>query len=205
MRKNRENENEEFRIRFIDVTVRGSGSTLQEAIRSISSAVGQRPAINNTSPTPKALSSAAPAEVTQPTLGFDDIEEAEVTEREDNDKAIGNNSKPRKRTYTSPKLLDIDLDGGELSFASYCQRVNPSDVMKKYLIVAAWLKEHRGLNQITAAHVYTCFRKMRWEIQKDMGQPLRTGKKQDYFKSGSTSGTYELTHIGLDAVRKMGG
>ena len=203
MRKNRDNEsaNEEFRIRFIDVSVKGSSVTLQEAIRSIADAVGQRPVIT-TPPAPQAIASSS-VDAGQRSLDFGDVQEGEIADVVP--KTTNGNSKPKRRTYTKPNLLEVDLDNGEVSFEDYCGRKNPSDTTKKYLVVAAWFQLYRDENIITADHIYTCYRKMGWAVQKDVGQPLRSGKKLAYFKSGPNEGTYELTHIGLDVVRKMGG
>ena len=75
-------------------------------------------------------------------------------------------SKPRvPRKAKSPNVLDVDLVT-EPSFESYAKQKNPTSDSKRYLVVAAWFKLHRGVDEITADHVYTCFRKIKWPTNR---------------------------------------
>jgi hypothetical protein len=207
MRRNRDGGNSKLRIRFFEVSVEGTSETIEEAIRNVANVAMHR-SITAPANNIHSLPSSAPAVNNggQQTLDLEDIQEAAVSEASSNGVPASPSSKPKtKRTYPTPDLLEIDLNGGDMPFETYCQRKSPGDTMKRYLVIAAWLKEYRNTDIITAAHIYTCYRKMGWGVQRDVGQPLRGGKKQGYFRSGAQDGSYELTHIGLDAVRKMGG
>jgi hypothetical protein len=112
-------------------------------------------------------------------------------------------SRPRK--YRSPKVLsDVDLSTAP-SWTEFVASHNPSSILDKYLMVAAWFKEHRGINAITADHVYTCFRTANWSVGiEDFGQPLRR-LRADQLMGGDAKGGFVINHIGLNDVNKMKG
>lgn len=201
MRKNNQNENEEFRIRFIEVTVKGSSATLQEALRSVADAVGQKPS----PPPPRALSQGHQSNGSAPQQVLD-FEEGQVVEDTESSSESSKSRSSIKRSYPVPKFLDdLDLRSGEPSLEEFCKQKAPSDTTKKYLVCAVWLKRYRQIDSVTADHIYTCYRTMRWGIHKDVGKPLRNAKSNDYFKKGPTTGSYTITHIGENAVDKLGG
>jgi hypothetical protein len=75
--------------------------------------------------------------------------------------------------YTQPKFLkEMDLDSGEKPFRDYATEYHPETDNHRYLVIASWLKLYRSLDSITIHHVYTCYQKMNWTSQKDVGQPL---------------------------------
>lgn len=93
----------------------------------------------------------------------------------------------------------------EVSLKSFADGKDVKSQHKKYLVAAAWLKEHRDVDGVTADHIYTCFRSLGWPTNiVDFGQPLRELKVRKFF-SKSDSGGYEINHLGLDYVRKLSG
>jgi hypothetical protein len=92
----------------------------------------------------------------------------------------------------------------DVSLASFALGKDAGSQHKKYMIAAAWLKEHRGIDAVSAGHIYTCFRSMEWSANiPDFWQPLRDLKAKKYFaKNGA--GDYEINHLGLDYVKKLG-
>src|SRR6266542_1779941 len=111
-------------------------------------------------------------------------------------------AKPRTRRISSPKVLDVDLNSGEMPFEKFAKERNPEEALKRYLLVAYWCKKFREGDTITAAHVYTCYKKMGWGTDiKDFAQPLR-----DLARSGRgtmKSGAFVINHIGEDFAEKM--
>ena len=201
-RNNNGQENEEFRIRFIEVTVKGSAATLQHAIRSVADAVGQRPSI-----APPTQTQALPSGSTngQQALDFDHVEEGEIEETSAPATPVKTQPK-RNRSYATPQILhDLELKSGKVPFEDFCRKKNPNTDNKRYLVIAAWFKEHRNVNAVTTAHIYTCWRAMGWtNYPADFGKPFRSCKAQGWFKSTS-DGSFEINHLGLDVVNKMGG
>ncbi len=91
----------------------------------------------------------------------------------------------------------------DVSLASFAEGKDAKSQSKKYLIAAAWLKEHRGVTGVTADHIYTCFRSMGWPTNiPDFWQPLRDLKARKFFGRNDKN-EYEINHIGLDYVNKL--
>lgn len=67
----------------------------------------------------------------------------------------------RQRRPTVPKVLELDLTSG-VSFESYAAKHSPKNDTDRNLVVLAWFKEHRPDEAVTANHVYTCYRAMKW-------------------------------------------
>lgn len=166
---------------------------LQNALRS-PTLVQRVPAIANGA---KTIVHEAAAESQTPDL-FDEV--YDVVEAEP--AAPARPRAPRKPSPT-PEPVPIDMDT-EPSLASFAQGKDSKSQPKKYLIAAAWLKEHRGIDAITAGHIYTCFRTMRWSVGiPDFWQPLRDLKAQKFFTKDD-NGNYLINHLGLDRVKKLG-
>lgn len=108
---------------------------------------------------------------------------------------------PRKPAAT-PKVLDLDLTS-DVSLASFAAKANPSSDRRRYLVVAAWFKEHRATDAISAAHVYTCYRALKWPTDiNDFAQPLRQLKHHQLFEQ-TGKGLYGINHLGLAEVDKL--
>jgi uncharacterized protein YjhX (UPF0386 family) len=70
-------------------------------------------------------------------------------------------------------------------------------------VIAAWFKEHRGLDAITPDHVYTCYRTLKWPLNmNDFAQPLRDLKAKQFLTSPE-KGSYAINHLGLQEVQKL--
>ena len=109
-------------------------------------------------------------------------------------------SKPRKPT--TPDVLELDLTSG-VSLESFADEHPAKSELDRNLIIAAWLKEHRELPAITAAHVYTGYRALGWSVGfEDFSWPLRTLKK-DKFMSSPARGEYAINHLGIARVLKL--
>jgi hypothetical protein len=110
---------------------------------------------------------------------------------------------PRK-VPKAPKAVEIDMNS-EVSLATFAAGKDAGSQHKKFLIASAWLKEHRSIDAVGAGHIYTCFRSMDWSVNiPDFWQPFRDLKAKQYFVK-NTAGDYEINHIGLDYVKKLGG
>jgi hypothetical protein len=127
---------------------------IQNALR------GPPPAVQRLAP-PKPAAEPQDAEV-----------EAEFEEEVQHAAPIQRANGPRKPAPT-PNVLELDLTSGT-SLAEFAQKASPKSHPKRYLVIAAWFKEHRKTDAITAAHAYTCYRKLKWPLTvPDFAQPLR--------------------------------
>jgi hypothetical protein len=107
-----------------------------------------------------------------------------------------------RKPPSAPEVIDIDLKSAP-SLKDFAQKATVKSDVGKFLLIAAYLKEHRGIEAVTASHIYTGFRHLGWSTAiKDFGQPLRDLKGQQLFTSPS-KGHYAINHLGLDRVEKM--
>lgn len=130
----------------------------------------------------------------------EDVEENEITDAPQTlTKARGT-----RKPAPTPNIVQIDMNTN-VSLDTFARSKDAKSQNKKYMIAAAWLKEHRGIDAVTADHIYTCFRSMSWSVGiPDFWQPLRNLKAKRYF-SQNDKGEYEINHLGLDFVKKLGG
>jgi hypothetical protein len=128
-------------------------------------------------------------------------QDAGVGDAEPNRAAASDGPKtPRK--FRSPEILDVDLTT-EPSFAQFASEKNPGSHTMRFLTVAAWFKLHRGLDAVTADHVYTCYRAVKWPTDyQDFAQPLRDLKRSKLLGL-KERGHYVINHIGLQQVEDL--
>jgi hypothetical protein len=112
-------------------------------------------------------------------------------------------SRARRTVSRIPNVVAVDMNE-EVSLASFAHGKDAKSQHKKYLIAAAWLKEHRAIDAVTDDHIYTCFKSMGWPTNiPDFSQPLRDLKAKHRFFEKTDKG-YEINHLGLDFVNKLG-
>jgi hypothetical protein len=110
---------------------------------------------------------------------------------------------PRVRKPTVRKVLELDLKTG-VSLESFANQHPPKSELERNLVVAAWFKEQRNEDAITADHVYTCYRTMKWPAGiEDFSWPLRALKKEKLMSSAGR-GQYAINHLGIARVQEMG-
>jgi hypothetical protein len=114
--------------------------------------------------------------------------------------------KPATRQYRTPQTIDIIFNSGDITFKDFVNQKNPDNDNKKYLVVAYWLKKYGNTPDVSADHVYTCFRYMTWTVPPDVLQPFRNLKARQYgwMSNGSAKGTYTINHLGENEIEKMG-
>jgi hypothetical protein len=110
-------------------------------------------------------------------------------------------TRPRKPTV--PKVLEMDLTSG-VSFETFvAEHATPKNDIERNLIILAWFKENRPDEAVTANHVYTCYRAIKWPSGiDDFSWPLRSLKK-DQLVTSPARGQYAINHIGIARVEKM--
>jgi hypothetical protein len=193
------------KIRVFMFEVEGSNDTLLESVRGLTGAMNRA-----FGPTRVVVQQALPPASSGGTVDYE-IADDLSDDNDDGDVASSSeetNSKPKKRSAPrTPKVLDdVDLKSGPVPLKEYMQHRNPANDYKRFLAIAAWFKEHGGVDAVSADHVYTAYRWMGWSPPKDLNQPFRDLKsKRGWLKSGSTRGTYEINHIGLDVAERMSG
>jgi hypothetical protein len=87
------------------------------------------------------------------------------------------------RKPTAPKVLDLDMTSG-VSLESFAATHAPKNDIERNLVVLAWFKEHRKEEAVTANHVYTGYRALKWPSGiDDFSWPLRALKRDQLVTS----------------------
>lgn len=135
------------------------------------------------------------------------VEEAEPEYEAESDVATTSESErtPRRSTprrYSAPTVVDVDLNGGDVPFETYAAQKQPATDLNKHLVIASWFKAYRDTSAVTAAHAYTCYRKMGWSTSiKDFAQPFRDLQRKGH--GTMKDGNFTINHLGEDAVTKL--
>ena len=192
------------KMTVIHFETESDNDTLKENIRSIAHTII------------KAISTNQKVVVTskQLTTGSEDGETPEVIEEEmiQDDLSLeskdkdGQRKKGTFRQYRTPQTIDIDLTSGEMPLKVFIEQKNPDNENKKYLTIAYWFKKYKNIPDVSADHVYTCFRFMGWNVLADVTRPFRNmkGKQYGWINAGSTKGTYTINHVGENVIESMG-
>ena len=197
------------RMTVIHFETESDNATLAENIRAVANTLARALTPQpRTVPRPAQLTSgngaagAGAPPVEQDVDDFDDAIDIEVTPV--SAKPKGN----KPATPRQPQPLELDLISGDVPLKAFLEQKKPTSDVKRYLVIAYWLKQYRSINDITMDHAYTCYRHMGsgWNVPKDAGIPLRQMKQKKYgwMSSGSTPGSYAINHLGENEVNKMG-
>lgn len=139
-------------------------------------------------------------------LSSDDSESDDLIEFGDDEPApvaAKSTREARPRKPTVPKVLDLDLTSG-VSFEAFANERSPKNDTERNLVVLAWFKENRPDEPVTANHVYTCYRAIKWPSGiDDFSWPLRALKKEQLV-TNPARGQYVINHLGIARVEKMG-
>lgn len=187
------------RIRFIMVDAEISNGDLGQVTQAIQNALRPQQAVGikkyiSTTTSPQDAGEPAEAELVDPGPDMDTepVEDALRTA----------DQSPRARAprkIRTPKVLEIDLVT-EPSLESYAKKVAPTSDRKRFLTIAAWFHLHRGGIPVTADHVYTCYRHLKWPSNiKDFSQPLRDLKRDQYLELKG-KGEFSINHLGLSEI-----
>jgi hypothetical protein len=194
------------RVRFIMVEAEvADAGDLSQITQAIQNALRPAPgAVRIASSTQtRGNGAAAIAQTSQPPLEVDEDETAEEeVESEVAEHTRTSNGPKSPRKFRSPEVLELDLTT-EPSFAAFAAERNPTSNQMRYLTVAAWFKLHRQLDAVTADHVYTCYRAVKWQSDiQDFAQPLRDLKFRKLMQ-GKERGHYAINHLGLQEVEDL--
>lgn len=144
--------------------------------------------------------------------------ETEVAEPDDIDAeeeaAIGDNGSPaapaRSGTSTPKKLPipdylhDLDMTGNGVLFKDYVAKQVPTTHQKRYLVAAAWLKNHGGQDRVNQDRVFTCYRTAGWPMSiKDWDVNFRNHVRADRMRRVAP-GEYIITPLGEEEMKKDG-
>jgi hypothetical protein len=186
----------------------GSDETLQEGFRTINNAIDKlaNPVVRVLPPSAaKGLASAKNGDESQPSVVDAEFEEASPSEPSPSVEAAPKPRRTGASTPRQPQVIELNLKGDQISLRDFLEQKKPSTDTRKYLLIAAWMKEHLKIDEVNIDHIYTAYRHMGWSSQKDVSAPLRSMKNQNgWFGKGKEKGAYAINHIGVDQANRNG-
>lgn len=132
--------------------------------------------------------------------------EDEVLDDDEHDLVVQSASQtqsPRKpRVAKTPTVLD-DLDvKKEPSLAEFTGQFDIKTNVDKYLVIALWLRDARGIDTFNVDHIYTCFRILSWSTKStDFSKPLRNLRDEQSLKGGAKDG-FSLSLTGAGKIEE---
>jgi len=188
------------RIKFIMFDAEIADDQIQSVTQAITNALRgpvPPPAVRRLPAAPPQLNGSEEPE--QEEMDFDGAEDGEVEIiAPKKQRASG----PRKAAPT-PEVLPIDFNDYEVPLATFVADYKTESHQSRYLVAAAWFHEHGNVSKVTAAHIYSAYRWLKWPLTvKDFAQPLRDLKAQQLF-SQPEKGMYTLHHVGLQRVAEL--
>jgi hypothetical protein len=189
------------RIKFIMLDAEIADDQIQSVTQAIANAL--RPptpvAPKRLPPAPPQLNGNGAAEDHDEPDLFDALEEEEPV---DVTPAPARQKGPRKAAPT-PEVLPFDFNAFEVPLSAFVAEYMMESHQQRYLVASAWYHDHGAVTKVTAAHIYTAYRYLKWPLTvKDFAQPLRDMKSQQLY--GSTErGTYTINHVGLQRVAEL--
>ena len=193
----KEQYSDKSKVRIVVFEMEGGDKAISESLATIATALTrpQAPqrAVIITSPT---LEGKSISESTQGALFIDSDDEVEPS--------LEQTKTPKTRKVYSPKVLELDLDGGEKPWRQYAADKNPSSHNSRFLVCLQWLKDSLQVEGATDDHVFTLYKAAKWPTDiPDFSSPFRALiKSQEISRPGR--GLYAINHIGSHKVGELG-
>ncbi|TXH30935.1 MAG: hypothetical protein E6Q94_08865 [Burkholderiaceae bacterium] len=195
------------KVRIIDFEMSGSDQSLQESLQTIAAAFsggGQRVQVSR--PAPRAQLAVKPAAEAELESEGEQGAEADDSVQDVQPRAVAASTrKPTKPPVV--KVLDgINFTDTDPTLKDFYESKNPTSDLAKYLVVAYWYKNMRGLPDLTPDHFHTAFRALKVATARNALQPIRDlrSSRNGKFAAGAERGTCTIHHIGETFVEEMG-
>jgi hypothetical protein len=187
------------RIRFIMVDAEIADDQIQSVTQAITSALRGPNTVTKRipAPAPPLNGSNGLAEHEEPDL-FDTVADADDGADALDVTLAAPKKKAQRRVAPKPTVIPIVTDGDP----PLSSLVDPKSNHRRYLMIAAWLHDHRETPVITQDHIYSCYRLLGWPTDiLDFAQPLRELKHKQYFTSPER-GKYAINQLGLQKAKE---
>ena len=145
-----------------------------------------------------------------------ELPDSEVEETEDASENViegtpaNGADRPKKKTIPPSCTIvkDLDITTGDMPLKTYVEQKGPKKAQDRVVVVAAWLKKYRGLEEITRHDLYTCYQQMGgsgdWKCMNDYDTFLRTlGSRKGWFTKGKKENSFEVTIVATNYVDGM--
>lgn len=205
------------KFQFVFLNLEGDEETIQEAVRQagvilnrgMSPSQPPRTLIAVPVQTPKALENGGQNGASTYTEQVYEIVDDESSDNGDasakTSATVAAKPKREKKAPRTPALLKgFDPNAADVSLENFVNQKDTSTQFNKYLVIAAWFKKYKEVDEISTSHIYTCYQLLKWPAPDNMNQPFWDMKKlRSYFESGSKTGLWAITIVGLNEVDKM--
>jgi hypothetical protein len=202
--------------RYVDLDMDNANADVADGIKSLANALSGRTivAVPRALASPKIATATAPHVVDQEEIQFppqpEEEQETSAGASELEGQSNGEESgKPKRiRKFRKPIFLkDLKLTDAKVSLADFMGQKNPANMMDKYAVVAVWLKEQFGIDEISIDHIFSAFKHLGQEskLPTDVEKPLQNlTYNRNWFEKGKAENTFAIVWLGEDSVSKMG-
>jgi hypothetical protein len=183
------------RIKFIMFDAEIADDQIQSVTQAITSA------LRGPNPAPLKRLAAVPAQVNGGNGAAEVVEEPDLFDQVEEPDVVDVTPAPKKKAVrrVAPKPNVIPIEDGEPPLSSLA---DPKSNHKRYLMIAAFLHDHRNTPVVTQDHIYSCYRLLGWPTDiGDFAQPLRELKHKQYFATPER-GKYAVNQLGLQKANE---
>ncbi len=116
-------------------------------------------------------------------------------------------SKSKSSTTETYSLVELDLSQDERNMLTEFYTTHaPTNNQDKTVVIAKWLKDAKGIDEINKDIVFTVLRTLGESTSFNINQTLLNAKNQKSYFTSSKAGKFKINHIGEDYVdRDMAG
>ena len=192
------------KIRFIEIDVEGSDASIQDSLRSLTAALNR----SNAVPSARQLrGNGVKAVETEPEVEpADETEDSEVAEVEEVERPA-KRTKPAGPTKVAvySVLTDIKFDDVEPTLVEFAATKAPPSELAKYLVIAYWFKNIKGIANLKVEHFFTAYKVIGWKVPRNPALNMRElrAKRDQRLSAGSEDGTSVINHLGEGFVEKL--
>src|SRR5205823_2576602 len=108
-------------------------------------------------------------------------------------------SQPKSQPISLSKDLNLKPKGNQ-SFDEFVQIKDPKSLYEKCTIAVYYLRTELSITGVSASHVYTCFKHMKWKLPADLGNTLSYTASQHGWLDTSNMQDLNVTAMGENLV-----
>jgi hypothetical protein len=200
------------KFQFVFVNIEGDQETLQEALRQVGTVLnhGLKPAPTRTLiavPAPKTIGNGVHSENNTDSdiyevLPEEPTDKEPLTAGDTNSKAAAKPKREKKAGRVPELLKEFDPNAAEVSMNDFFNHHDTNSQFNKYLVIAAWFKRYKNVDEITPSHIYTCYQLMKWQAPDNLSQPFNDMKRlRSYFER--TQSGWAITIVGMNELDRQ--
>ena len=184
------------KIKVFFAEIDGDNETIQQGLETVASTISK-----TFDSSPRTIKVIASSEM--PTEQIKSIEAVEIVEEEAENIEKSEKLKRQPSSYKAPTqsfVKDLNLrPSNQSSFRDFFESKNNSSQAEAITIAVYYLEKILEVSEISADHVYTCFKNVSYRIPKKLPQSIRdTASKKGWIDTNA--GKITVTHHGENLV-----